>query len=187
MALKRRESFSLLVCILLLFPLTLIHSSFHSWAGLCHRTQWIFHEKLQPSEYPSTLSSEITPTSYSAWYLCLTFRHIPLSKSARSKCHPFSFINSLSELAQVTGFSAAAEQYRSTGRFHIERAFLLQRDTTTLRNMIPWVCSLRSLCWAWKWSCGKLRDCFKLKITVLVSGSTKGKKKNNSFMELQVY
>lgn len=34
----------------------------------------------------------------------------------------------------------------SAGRFYMERAFSQQRDPITLRNMIPWVYSLRSLC-----------------------------------------
>lgn len=104
-----KESFPLSASILSFLP-TLTHSSFCLHAGLCHKTQWVFREKLQPREYPSTPSSEISPASHSAWYLCLTFRHKPLRESAGSKCHPFPFINSLSEFAQVTHFPAAAEQ-----------------------------------------------------------------------------
>lgn len=64
-----------------------------------------------PCEYPSpAFSSESSQTCYGSWYLSLTPRHIPLSETARSKCHPSSFISSLSGFAQVTCFSTAAEQ-----------------------------------------------------------------------------
>lgn len=62
--------------------------------------------------FPAFFSETVLPTAHifhSGAY--------SLSKTARSKCHPFSFINSLSEFAQVTCFQLLLSSRESTGGF----------------------------------------------------------------------
>lgn len=117
-----KETFHLSASILSFLP-TLTHSSFHFRASLCHKTQWVFHEKLQPHEYPSTPSSEISPASHSAWYLCLTFRHKPLRESARSNAIPSLLSIVFQSLHKWLTSQLLLSSRKSAGRFHTERAF----------------------------------------------------------------
>lgn len=104
--------------------------SFSLWAASSCQASW---ERAATCEQPfPTVSSEISRASHGSWYLSLTLRHTPLSETARSKCHPFPFINSLSELAQETCFSAAERQGKHRRILH-GRSISTQRDSTTLQ------------------------------------------------------
>lgn len=119
---RDKESFHLSASILSFLP-TLTHSSFRLRASLCHKSQWVFHEKLQPHEYPSTPSSEISPASHSAWYLCLIFRHKPLRESARSNAIPSLLSIVFQSLHKWLTSQLLLSSRKSAGRFHTERAF----------------------------------------------------------------
>ena len=134
---------------------------------------------LLPHEYPfPTFSSEISHISHGS-YLSLTSRHTPLSKTARSKCHPFSFISSLSEFALVTYFSTAAEQYREHRRIlHGKSISTAERLRNSLKHD-SWDMQPGKLVWSMEMNGVKFSSCSLFWMTVLISGLQKRKEESD--------
>lgn len=129
---------------------SLIHSSFSLWAAFPYQASW---KSAAACEQPLPIfSSEILRASHGSWYLSLAFRHAPLSETAGSKCHPFPFIHSLSEFAQVTCFSAAAVQSRKHRRIlHGRSVSTAERLHSSLKpqswTRSPWKRSMETKGW----------------------------------------